>query len=619
LQNLDSNFFIYNSTGRIISGNQDSKEYSNLAKQIDAKRNALYFELMENNTVLILGCSVRVEQVGGREERIVCIGIYSDFHGHEYKVIKEFYERVMVEIKDIKKFEYRLIGLWEENDLKNFEKLQEIDINENITKYIYGKLAANEKVSIKSKDSLVAVLIINSIFLKLQSFLEYDFKFTTSQYPFETDISISPIEPNPDFELDGPDMNWKESPVYGDYYLILSEVFQERSTEIKNDMQLKDRDSLSFYAKNSAFKLYKTEVLNVFSTSQSMNKFFDLYKRDKDVLKESFKERSNQIQLMTIENELTVVDIIEICSQQSVSNYPFLDHSPSEDASLKSLYFKIRRDKKLKKKLNIRLLDKNIFLSYTIKDVISCIYSEKDTELLNNLCRVGFKANDRGKEKFKEFVNSTLSAYQDTQLIELLKFISNAVKPSPSEGGKIFHDSIKTLLYTQASDFTSKLSTKEAESLDSYFGTDYSTQKRNKRNNKRKRILTFVPYILFFCLFIATLVFLLMPNNPSGEDLFDSTNKCFTVNTTSGTTPLTVQFTDNSTNATKWEWDFDGDGDIEYIGKNPVYTYNESGIYNVNLTTLDDNNMPLSDTVTVIVKNKTYAEWLDFLNETILS
>ena len=618
MQNLVSDFFIYNSTGRIISGDQDLNEYSNLAKQIDAKRNALFFELIENNTVLILGCSVRVEQVGGREERIVCIGIYSDFHGHEEKVIKEFYERVTVEINDIQKFEYRLIGLWEENDLKNCGNLQDIDINENITKYIYGKLVANEKVSIKSRDSLVAVLIINSIFLKLKSFLKYDFKFTTSQYPFETDISISPIEPNPDFELDEPYMNWKEPPVYDEYYRIISEVFQEISTEIKNDMQLKDRDSLSFYAKNSAFKLCRTKVLNVFSTSQSMNKLFDLYKRDRYVLKESFKERSNQIQSMTIENELTVVDIIEICSQHSVSNYPFLDYSPSEDASLKSLYFKISRDKKSKKKLDIRLLDNNIFLSYSIKDVISCIYSGKDTELLNNLCKIEFKANDRGKEKFKEFVDSALSTYQDTQLIELLKFTSNAIKPSPLEGGKIFHDSIRTLLYTKASDFTSKLSSKEAESLDSYFGTDYSAQKRNKRNNKRKRILTFVPYILFFCFFIAILVFLLMPDNPSGEDLFDSTNKYFTVNTTSGTTPLTVQFTDNTTNATEWKWDIDGDGIIEYTEKDPVHIYNESGIYNVSLTTLDDNNMSLSDTVTVIVQNKTYAEWLDFLNETIL-
>lgn len=618
MQNLVSNFFIYNSTGRIISEDQDLNEYSNLAKQIDAKRNALYFELMENNTVLILGCSVRVEQVGGREERIVCIGIYYDFHGHEYKVIEEFYERVTVEIKDIQKFKYRLIGLWEENDLKNYGNLQEIDIHENITKYIFGKLVANEKVSIKSKDSLVAVLIINSIFLKLQSFLKYDFKFTTSQYPFETDISISPIEPNPDFELDGPDMNWKKPPAYDEYYLILSEVFQEKSTEIKNDMQLKNRDSLSFYVKNSAFKLYRTKVLNVFSTPQSMNKLFDLYKGDKDVLKESFKERSNQIQLMTIENELTVVDIIEICSQQSVSIFPFLDHSHSEDKSIKSLYDKIKSDKKLEKNLNIGLLDNNIFLSYTIEDVISCIHRRKDTELLNKLCRVEFKANDREKEKFEEFVNSALSTYQDTQLIELLKFISNAVEPPPSEGGKIFHDSIKTLLYTQASDFPSKLSTKEAESLDSYFGTDYSAQKRNKRNKKRKRILTFVPYILFFCLFIATLVFLLMPNNLSGEDLFDSTNKCFTVNTTSGITPLTVQFTDNTTNATKWKWDIDGDGIIEYTEKDPVHIYNESGIYNVSLTILDDNNMSLSDTVTVIVKNKTYAELLDFLNETIL-
>ncbi len=54
----------------------------------------------------------------------------------------------------------------------------------------------------------------------------------------------------------------------------------------------------------------------------------------------------------------------------------------------------------------------------------------------------------------------------------------------------------------------------------------------------------------------------------------------FTANTTSGTAPLTVNFTDLSTNApTSWEWDF-GDGTTS-IDQNSIHTYATAGTYNV--------------------------------------
>ena len=52
---------------------------------------------------------------------------------------------------------------------------------------------------------------------------------------------------------------------------------------------------------------------------------------------------------------------------------------------------------------------------------------------------------------------------------------------------------------------------------------------------------------------------------------------------TSGKVPLTISFTDESTGSpTAWEWAFgDGSNSIE---KNPVHTYNKSGLYSVTLT-----------------------------------
>ena len=59
----------------------------------------------------------------------------------------------------------------------------------------------------------------------------------------------------------------------------------------------------------------------------------------------------------------------------------------------------------------------------------------------------------------------------------------------------------------------------------------------------------------------------------------------FNANITSGTMPLTVQFTDSSTGTpTAWAWDFNNDGTIDNTIQNPVYTYSTSGVYSVNLT-----------------------------------
>lgn len=72
----------------------------------------------------------------------------------------------------------------------------------------------------------------------------------------------------------------------------------------------------------------------------------------------------------------------------------------------------------------------------------------------------------------------------------------------------------------------------------------------------------------------------------------------FTANVTSGLSPLTVNFTDTSTNSpTSWLWDFKNDGTATSTQQNPSYTYSESGTYTVKLTAT---NAGGSDTVTKI-------------------
>ena len=68
----------------------------------------------------------------------------------------------------------------------------------------------------------------------------------------------------------------------------------------------------------------------------------------------------------------------------------------------------------------------------------------------------------------------------------------------------------------------------------------------------------------------------------------------FSASPTSGTAPLKVRFTDQSTeNPVTWQWDF-GDGKTS-IDQNPTHTYVSDGTYTVKLTV---KNKTGSDTVT---------------------
>lgn len=59
----------------------------------------------------------------------------------------------------------------------------------------------------------------------------------------------------------------------------------------------------------------------------------------------------------------------------------------------------------------------------------------------------------------------------------------------------------------------------------------------------------------------------------------------FSAQPTSGTAPLSVQFTDQSDqNASSWKWDFNNDGVWDSYEQHPLHIYTQSGIYSVRLT-----------------------------------
>src|SRR5665647_2350994 len=61
----------------------------------------------------------------------------------------------------------------------------------------------------------------------------------------------------------------------------------------------------------------------------------------------------------------------------------------------------------------------------------------------------------------------------------------------------------------------------------------------------------------------------------------------FSSNISSGYAPLSVQFTDQSQNATGWSWDF-GDGDTS-TAQNPAHTYSVAGSYTITLSAINEN------------------------------
>jgi PGF-pre-PGF domain-containing protein len=80
----------------------------------------------------------------------------------------------------------------------------------------------------------------------------------------------------------------------------------------------------------------------------------------------------------------------------------------------------------------------------------------------------------------------------------------------------------------------------------------------------------------------------------SGETLFAN----FTSNVTEGTVPLTVSFTDLSSNATSWEWNF-GDGSTS-TDQNATHTYVTAGTYNVSLNATNEGGSNVSTQLSYI-------------------
>lgn len=84
----------------------------------------------------------------------------------------------------------------------------------------------------------------------------------------------------------------------------------------------------------------------------------------------------------------------------------------------------------------------------------------------------------------------------------------------------------------------------------------------------------------------------------------------FIADPVSGSVPLTVNFTDQSTNTpTSWEWDFgDGNNSTE---QNPSHVYNDMGVYDVMLTVANDDGSDTKTATNLIIAKDVFKDARD--------
>ncbi|PLX00882.1 MAG: hypothetical protein C0591_00455 [Marinilabiliales bacterium] len=92
----------------------------------------------------------------------------------------------------------------------------------------------------------------------------------------------------------------------------------------------------------------------------------------------------------------------------------------------------------------------------------------------------------------------------------------------------------------------------------------------------------------------------------------------FTATPTSGGVPLTVNFTDQSTNnPTSWEWDF-GDGNNSNE-QNPSHVYNDMGVYDITLTVANDDGSDTKTGSNFIIAKDVFTDSRDGQNYYIIT
>lgn len=204
-------FGVYSSSGRLLHGSEKFKEaweHSELAKQLDIKRSALYAEVRSSE--VLLGCSLLVKIHKGREERAVFMEcLPEEIVTREPGWIDKFYTDAKTRTEELQSIRYQVIGLWKEGDLFS---LSPQESSRTLTTSLERKILSGEQVSIWTPDLPDGISFLACLISRLKHIDFQGFSLALSLYPSGTDISAGPGETDPDFTLERGEVRASEVP-----------------------------------------------------------------------------------------------------------------------------------------------------------------------------------------------------------------------------------------------------------------------------------------------------------------------------------------------------------------------------------------------------------------------
>lgn len=483
--NYSSDCGIYNSTGQLLKGRKLFENYADLAKQIDTKRSAFYLELKKNE--IVFGCSLTVKTENGREERVVFIQVSKNLPT-DYNIetnidlLRKFYQEIEVNVENLEFKKYRLVGLWNEGDFLN---IQEIPINnKDSLKYTLGKILHPKSVYIKISELSIGLSFILELVPKLK--VKSSFVFDVSHYPSESNVSISLIKPNPDFEI-GKNGEWQDfsQTKLRSFYTEIGEEFLRGGNQNQQDF----------------VSLLIQRIKREPSSSNSI--FNDLDEGDK-------------------------IEILKGLIQEVVKE----GLKKSDIEVFRSLYQKTKTEE-TKYEIQKTLISKNIYFKELIKDIVISIYADENTDLLSLLFKVKISqdysqeydfdniiqhkkplnSSKRSTESnsFEKGIKAALEGFSYPQKVDFVKFIVNNIPINSKINKKNLLDIlIEDLVKAANNDFLLKLSDEEVERLDLILpGRRYLASKKEKQSRNMRNLIN-AGFMIAGFLILSFLIYILL-------------------------------------------------------------------------------------------------------------
>lgn len=466
--NYNSAYGIYNSTGQLLRGNERFEQYTELAKQLDAKRSAFYLELREDK--IIFGCSLSVKAGSGREERVVFIQIHNNLP-KQYKItkcniqsLKNFYEDIKSEIETLNLNKYQLVGLWEELDYKNIKSWT---IHNDYLNDTVDEIQSGRNVSVKISGLSGGLSFILKTITTLYQKHKRPLIFNVSQYPSNSDVSVSLIRPNPDFEIEE----------NGDYR--------------KNNAM----ESLGAY-KESGQKSVKNKTSNLITNSE----FSDLV----NLVTKEILDKPNNLSFYKYKEDLTDVDKVEVFKKLATEVY---DTNDPINKVLTEIYHNIKSSERRKDIYEITL-SKNIYIKDLANDLVKSTYKEKNKDLFNLLLK--YSGNELAEDNKKsskysssEEIEKSLKDLKYSEKIDFVKYIaSESISSSKSKVEILLNPLIEDLVMQDINDFISKLTEEEAKNLDDIQGSNYLGSKEAKKKKNRSIKIKIASYAVVLVLIV---------------------------------------------------------------------------------------------------------------------